>query len=248
MKDLFNFPKLWANIGENVIFLLQFLGIIALIFVIAYVSELIIRKRTNEKEKILSTRKVVVVGVMAALAGVLMLFEIPLFFAPPFYKLDFSEIPVLICGFAYGPVAGVLAEAVKILVKLLLKGTGTAFVGELANFTVGCCMILPATIVYHIKKSKKTAIIGCLIGTAIMTVFGTTFNGVYLLPKFAELYGMPMEAIIAMGTKVNSNVNSVTTLVLLCVTPLNLLKGLSVSIITMLIYHPLRPILKGTMK
>ena len=202
----------------------------------------------HEKEKILSTRKVVVVGVMAALAGVLMLFEIPLFFAPPFYKLDFSEIPVLICGFAYGPVAGVLAEAVKILVKLLLKGTGTAFVGELANFTVGCCMILPATIVYHIKKSKKTAIIGCLIGTAIMTVFGTTFNGVYLLPKFAELYGMPMEAIIAMGTKVNSNVNSVTTLVLLCVTPLNLLKGLSVSIITMLIYHPLRPILKGIMK
>ena len=248
MKDLFNFPKLWANIGENVIFLLQFLGIIALIFVIAYVSELIIRKRTNEKEKILSTRKVVVVGVMAALAGVLMLFEIPLFFAPPFYKLDFSEIPVLICGFAYGPVAGVLAEAVKILVKLLLKGTGTAFVGELANFTVGCCMILPATIVYHIKKSKKTAVIGCLIGTAIMTVFGTTFNGVYLLPKFAELYGMPMEAIIAMGTKVNSNVNSITTLVLLCVTPLNLLKGLSVSIVTMLIYHPLRPILKGTMK
>ena len=248
MKDLFNFPKLWANIGENVIFLLQFLGIIALIFVIAYVSELIIRKRTNEKEKILSTRKVVVVGVMAALAGVLMLFEIPLFFAPPFYKLDFSEIPVLICGFAYGPVAGVLAEAVKILVKLLLKGTGTAFVGELANFTVGCCMVLPATIIYHIKKSKKTAVIGCLIGTAIMTMFGTTFNGVYLLPKFAELYGMPMEAIIAMGTKVNSNVNSITTLVLLCVTPLNLLKGLSVSIVTMLIYHPLRPILKGTMK
>ncbi len=245
-KFLSHFPQLWEDISGNVIFLVEFIGVIAAIFIVAYLAELLIRKKTGETGKILSTRKIAVVGVMAAIAGVLMFFEIPLPFAPSFYKLDFSELPVLICGFAYGPVAGVLAEAVKILVKLLLKGTSTAFVGELANFVVGCFLILPATLVYHIKKSKKTALLGCVAGTIVMTIVGTTFNAVYLLPKFAELFGLPLDVLIAMGTKVNKNVNNVTSFVVLCVAPLNILKGVSVSLITMLIYHPLRPILKKT--
>ena len=224
--------------------LLQFLGIIIIIFLLAYLVERAIRKKNHDTEKILSTRKVAVIGVMAAISGVLMCFEIPLWFAPPFYKLDFSELPVLICGFAFGPMAGVLAEAVKVLVKLLIKGTSTAFVGDIANFVVGCSFVLTATIIYHIKKSKKTAIIACIAGTLCMTVAGTAFNAVYLLPKFAEMYGMPMDAIIAMGTAVNKNVNNVTTFVILCVAPLNLLKCTAVSLITILIYHPLRPILK----
>ena len=243
-KFLSHFSNLWNNISSNVIFLLEFLGVIAGIFIIAWLVELAIRKKNDDREKILSTRKIAVVGVMAAIAGVLMLFEIPLFFAPSFYKLDFSELPVLICGFAYGPIAGVLCEAVKIIIKLLLKGTSTAFVGELANFVVGCCFILPATIIYHAKKKKATALVGCIVGTIIMSVAGTLFNAVYLLPKFAELYGLPLDVLIAMGTSVNSKVNNITSFVILCVAPLNLLKGFAVSLITMLIYHPLRPLFK----
>lgn len=243
-KFLSHFGKLWDAISSNVIFLLEFVGIIAAIFVIAYVVERAIKKRNNDTGKILTTRKVAVIGVMSAISGILMCFEIPLWFAPPFYKLDFSELPVLICGFAFGPVAGVLAEAVKILIKLILKGTSTAFVGDLANFVVGCSFILMATIIYHIKKNKKTAVISCIIGTLVMTVAGTAFNAVYLLPKFAEMYGMPMDALIAMGTAVNKNVKNITTFVVLCVAPLNLLKGFAVSLVTILIYHPLRPILK----
>ena len=243
-KFLSHFGKLWDAISSNVIFLLEFVGIIAAIFVIAYVVERAIKKRNNDTGKILTTRKVAVIGVMSAISGILMCFEIPLWFAPPFYKLDFSELPVLICGFAFGPVAGVLAEAVKILIKLILKGTSTAFVGDLANFVVGCSFILTATIIYQIKKKKKTAVISCIIGTLVMTVAGTAFNAVYLLPKFAEMYGMPMDALIAMGTAVNKNVKNITTFVVLCVAPLNLLKGFAVSLVTILIYHPLRPILK----
>lgn len=240
----FNFGTLWQSISGNVIFLLEFIGIIALIFLVAYAAERLIRKKTKETEKILSTRRVAVIGVMAALAGVLMLFEIPMPFAPSFYKLDFSELPVMICAFAYGPVAGVLAEAVKILVKLVIKGTSTAFVGDLANFVVGCFLIVPATLVYHIRKSKKTALLGCVAGTLLLTLAGTVFNAVYLLPKFAEMYGMPLETLIAMGTEKNGNVNGIVTFVILCVAPLNLIKGAAVSLVTMLIYHPLRPILK----
>ena len=53
-----------------------------------------------------------------------------------------------------------------------------------------------------------------------------------------------MEAIIAMGTKVNPSIRSVTGLVVMAVAPLNLLKGGLISLITMLIYKKISPILK----
>ncbi len=158
------------------------------------------------------------------------------FLAPSFYKLDFSELPVLLCGFYLGPSATVVCEGLKILLKLLLKGTTTAFVSDLANFVLGCSFVLPATIIYHVRKSRRSAIIGLAAGTAVMTVFGSAFNAVYLLPKFAELYGIPLDAIIAMGTAIWSGVSNVSTFVLLCVAPLNLVKGTVVSVLTMLLY------------
>ena len=90
-KFLSHFGKLWDAISSNVIFLLEFVGIIAVIFVIAYVVERAIKKRNNDTEKILTTRKVAVIGVMSAISGILMCFEIPLWFAPPFYKLDLLQ-------------------------------------------------------------------------------------------------------------------------------------------------------------
>ena len=168
-------------------------------------------------------------------------------FAPPFYKLDFSELPVLIGTFAFGPAAGVMMEFIKILLKLFIKGTSTAFVGELANFAVGCSFILPASAMYAFRKNKKSAIFSCILGTLIMTVFGTAFNAVYLLPAFSKLYGIPMDALLAMGVKANSLVkeSSIVSFVVACVAPLNLIKGTSVSIATLLVYKPLSPILKG---
>ena len=235
---------LWKNIRSNVVFLLQFIGIIAFIILVAYLAERIIHRKNPVKEKVLSTRKIAVIGIMSALASVLMLFEFPLPFVPPFYKLDFSELPILLCGFAYGPVAGVVTEAVKILLNFIIDGTTTAFVGELANFVVGSVFILTATIIYHVKKSKKTAIIGCICATLVLTIVGSAFNGIYLLPKFSELYGMPLDAIIGMGTQVNPSVKGISTFLLMGVAALNLIRGTAVSIITILLYRPLRPLLK----
>ena len=101
----------------------------------------------------------------------------------------------------------------KIFLKLLIKGTSTAFVGELANFVVGIMLILPASIIYHIKKSRKSALIGMGAGIVLMTVFGTIFNAVYLLPTFAALFHMDLNEIIAMGTAVNGGIKDVTTFV-----------------------------------
>jgi riboflavin transporter FmnP len=109
-------------------------------------------------------------------------------------------------------------------------------VGDFANFFVGCSFVLPATIWYHAHKSKHSAIIGLILGTISMTVIGTAFNAIYLIPKFAQLYGIPLEAIIGMGSAINASVHNITSFVMICVAPLNLVKGAMVSVLTMLLY------------
>ena len=232
--------ELLQSAKENVTVLLVCLQVAVGLFVVAMLVEKYCLKSVKEVSK---ARRVSYIAMFSVLAAVLMFFEIPLFFAPSFYEIDLSEVPVLICTFYLGPVAGVTTELAKVIIKILLKGTTTAFVGDFANFVVGCSFVLPASIIYHVKKSKASAIGGMAVGTLCMTVFGSLFNAVYLLPKFAQLFGMPLDAIIGMGTAVNSAINSVSTLVLFAVVPFNLLKGLIVSIITYLLYKRVEKIL-----
>ncbi len=240
MKELFQ------TVTENIGFVLGFVAVIVSLFAVAVLLEKLIQKKNGVKVPVFGTRKTAMIGMFSAVAMILMLFEFPLPFAPGFYQLDFSEIPILVGAFAFGPAAGVMMEFVKILLNLLTDGTSTAFIGELANFAVGCSFVLPASAVYAFRKSKKMAVISCVIGTLVLTVFGTAFNAIYLLPAFSEFYGMPMDALLAMGSKVNPLVREgdIISFVASCVAPLNLIKGTSVSIITLLIYKPLSPIIK----
>ena len=225
--------ELWNQAKENLSFVAVCIVIIAALAILARLSE----RFWIQKRQVSPAKRVSVVAVCAAIAAILHILDFPLLFlAPEFYKLDFSELPVMLCGFYLGPSAAVACEAVKIVLKLLLKGTSTAFVGDFANFAVGCSMVLPAAIIYHLHKSRKGAIVGLVIGTVILTVFGSAFNAIYLLPKFSQLYGLPLDSIIAMVSKINGSINSISTFVLLAVAPLNLVKGASVSILTMLLY------------
>lgn len=224
--------ELFQQIKENLLFLLVCTGIVAALALLAKLAE----RKLPAVRKVSPAKWVCTIGVCAAIATVLHILDFPLPFAPEFYKLDFSELPVMLCGFYLGPSAAVLCEAVKILLKLLLKGTSTAFVGDFANFAVGCSLVLPAVTVYHIRKNRKFALLGLLTGTLVLTIFGSAFNAVYLLPKFAELYGIPLDAIVGMGTAINGRITSVSTLVLFAVAPLNLIKALCVSALTLLLY------------
>ncbi|MBQ6322197.1 MAG: ECF transporter S component [Lachnospiraceae bacterium] len=197
--------------------------------------------------RVSKTKFITICGMFGALAGLLMLAEFSVPIAPGFYKLDFSEVPVLVGGMYLGPVGAVVIEIVKILLKLVIKGTSTAFVGDFANFAVGCSLVLPAVIVYHTKKNRKRALVGLLVGTVTITVFGTLFNAWYLLPAFSKLYGMPLDVIISMGTAINPKITNVMTFVVFAVGPLNLIKGLMVSLVTMLIYKHISKILHGMM-
>ena len=232
--------ELWQTLIQNIGFVLMCVAIIAVLSLAAHLTERFLPSR----RKVTVARRVSIVGICGAIAAVLHMLDFPLMFmAPDFYKLDFSEVPVLLCGFYLGPSATVACEGVKIILKLLLKGTSTAFVGDFANFVVGCSLVLPAAILYHVKKTRRGAVLGMVVGTLVLTVFGSAFNAVYLLPKFSQLFGLPLENIIAMGTAVHAGVRDVATFVLLCVAPLNLLKGVAVSVLTALLYKRVERVL-----
>ena len=228
--------KLWNDAKGNVTFV--FVCIITFIAVVL-LAKLLEKLVMKNGRRATGARYIAFVAMFSAIGGVLMLLEIPLFFAPSFYKMDLSELPVLLCSFYLGPVAGITAEFLKVFIKLLLKGTSTAFVGDYANFVVGCCYILPASAIYPAHKTKQTAVIGMAAGTLVMAVFGSVFNALYLIPKFAELFGMPIDVIVRMGTAVNSRIVSVPTLALYAVVPFNLLKGVCDGILTFLLYKRL---------
>ena len=171
------------------------------------------------------TRMMVQIAILTAVAEVLMLFDFPLPFAPSFYKIDLSEVPILIGCFAMGPAAGIIIEAMKILLNFIISGTVTAGVGEL----------LPAGLIYRYHKTRKNAVLGMAAGTLVMAAIGGLLNAFVLLPAYAALFG-GMDAIIGMGTAVNKNITSVQSFVLLSVVPFNLVKGVIVSLVTFLLY------------
>ena len=225
---------------------LAFIGVsvlgIAVLFAVAIGVERLVLKQPAKSVK--SARYMAICGLMSAIAVILMMFEIPLFFAPSFFEIDLSEIPVLIGAFSLGPVAGFIIELCKILLKLITKGTTTAFVGDLSNFMLGCMMVVPASVIYHLHKTKKNAVIGMITGTLVMTVAGSFFNAFYLLPKYAQMYGMPLDAIVEMGHEVNAAINDVSTMVMFAVVPFNLVKGAIVTLLTLFLYKRISPILK----
>lgn len=183
------------------------------------------------------------ISVLSAIAAILMLFEFPLPFAPSFYELDLSEIAVLIAGFALGPMAGVLTELLKITLNLVMNGTDTAFVGEIANFFIGISFVLPASIIYKHKKSLSGAIIGMIVGTVSLAIIGALINYYVMIPAYSHFFKLPLDVIIGMGTKINPNINSLFTLILFATLPFNLLKGIVCSLATAFIYKRVSPIL-----
>ncbi len=191
-----------------------------------------------------NTKMLVTAAMLAGIAAVLMFFDFPVPFLPVFYKIDFSELPVLIGTFMMGPGIGTAIEAIKILTKMLMKGSGTAGVGEIANFLIGCSFILPAGFIYRLKKTKRGAIVGLCAGTVSCVIIGCLLNAFVLLPLYAGAFG-GMENVIKVGTEANSAITDIGTLVIFATAPLNLIKCVSVSVITMLVYKPLSRFIKG---
>lgn len=196
------------------------------------------------KKEYLNTRTMVKVSILGAFSFLLMLFDFPLWFAPNFLKVDFSDVPAMIGSFALGPFAGVLIQLLKNLLNLIIEGSQTGAVGELANFVVGSIFVYTAGAIYHKNKTFKTAIVGMIAGTLSMTVAISIANYFVMIPLYAKIFGWPIEDIVALGSAVNKYVVDFKTLILFSVVPFNILKGVMVTLITTLLYKKVSPILK----
>lgn len=204
-------------------------------------TDAVMDTRVKTKNKV---RMMAQIGMLSAIAVVLMLFEIPLPFAPSFYEIDLSEVPVMVGCFTMGPVAGATIEFLKILLNFAVNGTTTAGVGEIANFLIGCSLVVPAALIYQRKRTRTGAIVGMVTGTLLMTAVGCALNAFVLLPAYAKAFGMPIDALVEMGGAVNGSITDLFTFVMFAVAPFNLLKGILVSMIVFIIYKKISPIFR----
>lgn len=194
--------------------------------------------RTNSKANVFSTANLTRMAILTAIASILFLIEIPVV---AFYKLDLSNIPVLLGAFSMGTLPGVIILALKSLIGLL--HSSSAGVGELADFIMGAALIIPASLIYQHRKTKRTAMIGLAAGTVCMIVTSILVNKWIMLPFYMGAFHMDMDSIIKYANV--AAVDSEWKLLLLVTGPFNLLKGIVLSTVTGIIYKPLSPLLKG---
>ncbi len=209
---------------------------------------------TNQKSSLFSTKQLVTIGLLSALAYVLMLIHLPFKYLG-FLEFEFSDIPAVIAALAYGPVAGVVVELIKNLVKALTAST-TGMVGELANFLISSAFIIPVGILHKMRKAKNGKSINknaagvktgdglytifiFVIGTIAMALAGALLNYFVMLPLYAKLFG-GMDVIVGIASANVSAVKDLASLVIIGITPFNIFKGIYISIIGYYTYRFLK--------
>lgn len=198
----------------------------------------------QKKSSIQNVRMLTMTAVLSVIAFVLAFFEFPVPLSPSFARMDLSDLPALIGAFAYGPAEGILIELVKNALQLLTSSTGG--IGELANFIMGGSFVAAAGLIYKFHKTKKMAMIACLIASVVMGIVAAIVNYFILLPVFEAF--MPLDQLIASFGEFIPFIKTKLDVVLFNAFPFNLLKGIGISIVTMLLYKRLTPILKGRQK
>lgn len=193
-------------------------------------------KTNNKTKKGTNIKKLVLVAMLGAISAVLMLFEFNVPLVLPFIKMDFSELPIILGGFILGPGAGTGVILIKILLNFVFNGSVTAGVGEVANFVLSLCYMLPSVLIYRTKKTKKWAAASMAIGTVVAGVASVFMNTYVMFPVYGKVFGLSMDAIVGICAGVNPAVDSLLTMMLFSVLPFNLFKYGVVSVLTFLVY------------
>lgn len=190
------------------------------------------------------TKDMTKVAMLSVIGFVLMYFQLPLtFVAPPFMKLDISDLPVLMGAFTMGPVYGIIIAALKNLMHIIFKGTMTAGVGELSNFIISSTFALVSSYIYRKHRTYKGAVLAMTVGVVAMTIIAMASNYFVVFPLYGKV--MPMEAIIAMGSAITPKITGLFTMMIYSVLPFNLIKGFTTSAVMMLVYKKISPLFKN---
>lgn len=193
----------------------------------------------------MKVKTIAFVGLMGAVSAVLMLFRFPIPFMPPFLSFDLSGLMEMLGGFMFGPFAAVCIIIVKILLQLVIQGSLSLGTGELQNFILSSCYVLPALFIYHRNKTKKTAAAGMAFSTIFVSAVAVLTNLYLIIPFYAKLFGMTMEDIIGTCNAVNPAMKNAMTMALFGILPFNLIKYGVTSIVTFIVYKRLSKLIKG---
>ena len=203
-------------------------------------KEIAMKTNTNTASRI-NVRKMTMTALLGAVSAVLMLFSFKVPLMPSFISMDFSELPALIASFALGPLSGVAVALIKNLLNLFSSQTGGG--GELSNFLLSCCFVLPAGLVYKYRHTRGGAILGALAGAAVMAAVSVFTNYFIVYPIYTQF--MPMEAIMGMYQAINPRVENLLEALVMFNMPFTFLKGMCSVVITVLVYKKLSPLLQG---
>lgn len=191
----------------------------------------------------LRTKDMTKVGMLSVIAFILMYFQLPItFVAPPFMKLDISDLPVLMGAFTMGPVFGIIIAALKNIMHIIFKGTMTAGIGELSNFLISSTFAFVSAYFYRKHRTYKGAIISLTLGVLAMTCLAMLSNYFVVFPLYAKV--MPMDAIIEMGSAITPRITGLFSMMIYSVLPFNLIKGFTTAAVMMLVYKKISPIFK----
>ncbi|WP_019138646.1 ECF transporter S component [Peptoniphilus timonensis] len=189
------------------------------------------------------TKDMTKVGMLSVIAFILMYFQLPItFVAPPFMKLDISDLPVLMGAFTMGPVFGIIIAALKNIMHIIFKGTMTAGIGELSNFLISSTFAFVSAYFYRKHRTYKGAILSLTLGVLAMTFLAMLSNYFVVFPLYAKV--MPMDAIIEMGSAITPRITGLFSMMIYSVLPFNLIKGFTTSAVMMLVYKKISPIFK----
>ena len=183
-----------------------------------------------------SIQKLIYTAMLAAVAGVLMSLEFSVPMMPPFYKVDFSDVPSVIAVFLMGPVSGICVEVIKLLIKLITVGTNTMYVGELANLIAAFLFVWPLWFLYQkLGANRKAAVEALLISIVIRTACACFINANITLPLYAKAMSLPLDEVIRMVASVNPAIKDLNGFIILATIPFNVLKvGLNYIVVQLL--------------
>ena len=172
-----------------------------------------------------SIQKLIYTAMLAAVAGVLMSLEFSVPMMPPFYKVDFSDVPSVIAVFLMGPVSGICVEVIKLLIKLITVGTNTMYVGELANLIAAFLFVWPLWFLYqNLGANRKAAVEALLLSIVIRTACACFINANITLPLYAKAMSLPLDEVIRMVASVNPAIKDLNGFIILATIPFNVLK------------------------
>ena len=202
-------------------------------------------KRKEMENSRMKVKKIAFIGLMGAVSAVLMLLRFPIPFMPPFLSFDLSGVMEMMGGLMFGPMEALCIIVVKILLQLVMQGSMSLGTGELQNFILSSAYVLPAVLIYHRKKTKKSAIAGMAVSSIIVAVVAVITNLYLIIPFYVKLFGMSMDDIISMCSAVNPAMKDTMSLVIFGLVPFNLIKYGATSVVTFIIYKRLSGVIRG---